>query len=57
MTKKAVSVSSPGVISDFAGSNGRVLVTFLEIPLDLFMLDLLDQHGWSKFQNRENLFF
>ena len=44
------------MFSDFAGSNGRVLVTFLKILLDIFKLDLLNQYGWSKFQNRKNLF-
>ena len=40
------------MFSDCAGSNGRVLVTF-SIFLDIFKLDLLDQHGRSKFQNQK----
>ena len=47
----------PGCLAILRGSNRRVLVTFSKILLDVFKLDLLDQHGWSKFQKRKNLFF
>ena len=30
---------------------------FWQNLLDVFKLDILDQHGQSKFQNRKNLFF
>ena len=42
---------TPGMFSDFAGVKREGSSHFV------FTLDLLDQHGWSKFQNRKNLIF
>ena len=43
------------MFSDYAGFKREgFLVTFSKIFLDVFKLDLLDQHRRSKFQNRKN---
>ena len=43
------------MFGDFAGVKQEgSLVTFSKILLDVFKLDLLDQHGRSKVQNRKN---
>ena len=46
------------MLSDFAGVKREGFSHFFEkLFSEVFKLDLLDQHGWSKFQNNFFLMF